>query len=120
MTTTPQTWSDRAFAAIGKLAAQPWSLLLVLLALNALARPYAGITYDARLYSVQVLNQIDPTSYGDDLFFRYGSQDQFSIFSRFAASFVGLFGLEPAFFLLYLVFNSLLILGLKRLVEALI
>src|SRR5438874_1165283 len=100
MTTTPPTWSDRAFEAIGKLAAPPWSLLLVLLAVNALARPYAGITHDARLYSAQVLNQIDPTVYGDDIFFRYGSQDQFSIFSRFVAPVVRLLGLETAFFLL--------------------
>jgi hypothetical protein len=92
----------------------------VLLALNAMARPYAGITHDARLYSAQVLHQIDPQSFGDDLFFRYGSQDQFSIFSRVAAPLVQAIGLESAFFLLYLVFNSLLILACKRLVETLI
>src|SRR5580704_13550837 len=100
MTTAPLTWSDRVCQAIGKLAAQPWSLLCVLLACNALARPYAGITHDARLYSAQVLNQLDPGTYGDDLFFRYGSQDQFSIFSQFAAPFVAILGLETAFFLL--------------------
>src|ERR1700730_11248316 len=120
MTTVPLIWSDRALSAIGRLAARPWSLFCVLLAVTALARPYAGITHDARLYSAQVLNQLDPAAYGDDIFFRYGSQDQFSVFSRFAAPVVGLLGVEPAFFLLYLVFNSLLILGLKRLVEALI
>src|SRR5438128_11066085 len=102
------TWSQRAGQAISKLAARPVSLFLVLVAINALARPYGGIIHDARLYSAQVLHQLDPQTLGDDLFFRYGSQDQFSVFSRFAAPFVDLFGLEPAFFLLYLVFNSLL------------
>src|SRR5437588_4257882 len=120
MATAPPTWSDRTLQALGNLAAQPWSLFCVLLAVNALARPYAGITHDAQLYSVQVLNQLDPGSYRDDLFFQYGSQDQFSVFSRFTAPFVRVVGLEPAFFLLYLVFNSLLILALQRLVEALV
>ncbi len=106
--------------AIAALAARPWSLCCVLLAVNALARPYAGITHDAQLYSVQVLNQLQPNVYADDLFFRYGSQDQFSLFSRCAAPLVALVGLQAAFFLLYLAFNSLLIVALQRLVEALI
>src|SRR4051794_25767600 len=114
MTTAPLPWSDRALQALYSLAARPLSFLLALLAINAVARPYAGITHDARLYSVQVLNLLDPTAYGDDLFFRYGSQDQFSIFSRVVAPGVDWLGLETTFFLLYLVFNSLLILGLKR------
>jgi hypothetical protein len=120
MTTTLPSWSDRANHAIARLAARPWSLFLVLLAVSALARPYAGITLDARLYSAQVLNRLDSGTYGDDLFFRYGSQDQFSIFSWCVAPVVHLLGLQPAFFLLYFLFNSLLILGLKRLVETLI
>lgn len=120
MTTAPPSWSNRAVAALGMLAARPWSLFLALLALNAVARPYAGIIHDARLYAAQVLTQIDPASYGDDLFFRYGSQDQFSIFSRVTAPLVDWLGLEAGFFVLYLVFNSLLILGMKRLVEALL
>jgi hypothetical protein len=113
MTPVPLTWSARAASAILRLAAKPWSLYFLLLAVNALARPYAGITHDARLYSAQVLNQLDPGTFGDDLFFRYGSQDQFSVFSRFAAPFVHVLGAHAGFFLLYLIFNSLLILGLK-------
>jgi hypothetical protein len=120
MTLVPLTWSDRAASAIKSLATKPWCLYFLLLATNALARPYAGITHDARLYSAQVLSQLEPGAFGDDLFFRYGSQDQFSIFSRFAAPFVHVLGAHAAFFLLYLVFNSLLILALKNLVEALI
>ncbi len=92
----------------------------MLLALNAMARPYAGITHDARLYSAQVLHQIDPQSFGDDLFFRYGSQDQFSLFSRLAVPLVKIFGVEISFFLLYLVFNALFFLALQRLIESLV
>ena len=107
MTTTSPTWSDRVCQAIDRLAAQPSLLLCVLLALNALARPYAGIAHDARLYSAQVLHQLEPESYSDDLFFRYGSQDQFSIFSRVAAPIVNLLGLQAAFFAIYFLFNGL-------------
>jgi hypothetical protein len=120
MTPLARTWWGQAAEALRSLAARPGSLFVLLLAVNAVARPYAGITHDARLYSAQVLNLLDPGAYGDDLFFRYGSQDQFSLFSPFAAPFVRGLGLELAFFLLYLTFNSVLILALKRLVEALI
>ena len=41
-------------------AARPGTLFCILLAVNSLARPYAGITHDARLYSAQVLNRINP------------------------------------------------------------
>lgn len=119
MTATP-TWSEQVAQAIGKLAERPGSLLLLLLALNAVARPYSGIIHDARLYSAQALNKLENGLYNDDLFFRYGSQDQFSIFSRCAAPLIGWLGLEAAFFLIYLVFNTLLIIAMKRLVEALL
>lgn len=118
--TTPPTWLDRATDALRNLAARPWSLFLLLLALNALARPYAHFVHDARLYGVQVLNQLENGAFADDLFLRYGSQDQFSIFSRLAAPLAGLLGLELSFFLLYLVFNALLLLSIQRLVERLI
>src|SRR5947209_4344896 len=66
--------------ALRRLAGRPVVLLLVLLAANAVTRPYANIEHDARLYSVQVLNQAERGSFNDDLFFRHGSQDRFSLF----------------------------------------
>ena len=120
MTPTPQTWTTKAFEALRSLAARPASAFLLLLALNAAARPYLGIVHDARLYSAQVLNQVDAGCYADDLFFRFGSQDQFSLFSRLAAPLAGIFGIEPTFFFLYLIFNTLFLFALKRFVERLI
>lgn len=120
METVRPTWMDRVRCRLSVLAARPVLLFVVLLTANALARPYANFAHDARLYSVQVLNQADPGSYDDDLFLRFGSQDQFSIFSRLAAPLAAGFGLEVTFFGLYLVFNSLLILALQRLVSALV
>ena len=109
-----------AAAARGRRAGPPGCLLALLLALNAMARPYGNLAHDARLYSVQVLNQLEGGAYADDLFLRYGSQDQFSIFSRIAAPLAGALGLQAAFFLLYVLSTALFYLALMRLVLALI
>lgn len=109
-----------AAVALARLADRPGCLLALLLALNALARPYANLVHDARLYSVQVLNHLEHGAYNDDLFLRYGSQDQFSIFSCIVAPLVGLLGLRTAFFLLYLLCNTFFYFALIRLVRALV
>jgi hypothetical protein len=118
--TQPRSAMWTASRALGRLAARPGCLLALLLALNALARPYANLAHDARLYSVQVLNQLEDGAYNDDLFLRYGSQDQFSVFSRMVAPLVGAVGLQTAFFLLYVLFTTLFYFALIRLVLALI
>src|SRR3954468_18365318 len=113
------SWGDRAGQLLRELADRPLVLLAVLLAINAVARPYGNIEHDTRLYSVQVLNHVEPGIYNDDLFFRYGSQDRFSIFSKLMAPLVKVLGLEPAFFLVYVVGNVIffwsLILVVRRL-----
>lgn len=116
----PSAWIAKAHDAFAGLAEKPWTLFWLMLAVNTVALPYAGITHDARLYSVQVLNQVEDGAYADDLFFRYGSQDQYSLFSRLAAPLVRWLGLAPAFFVLYLISKSLLIFGMIRLVHTLV
>ena len=121
--TTPRhlfDWITRAEDALIRLADNPWTLFLVLVCINTLAHPYAGITHDSRLYSVQVLNYVEDGTYADDLFFRYGSQDQYSLFSRVVGPLVHVFGLPTAFFLIYLVSKSILIFGMMRLVLTLV
>lgn len=120
MTMDAQTWFDRVRQRCADLAAHPGILFVLLFTANALARPYGGLMHDARLYSVQVLNQVEPGSYEDDLFLKFGSQDQFSFYSRVLAPFVTVFGLETTFFVTYLLFNGLLIFALQRLVLALV
>ncbi len=110
----------RAATVVGRLTHRPGCLLALLLAVNAVARPYANLAHDARLYSVQVLNRLEGGTFADDLFLRYGSQDQFSLFSTLVALPVALLGLRNAFFLLYLGFNALFFLALMRLVLALL
>ncbi|HVS37847.1 MAG TPA: hypothetical protein VMS17_19975 [Gemmataceae bacterium] len=106
---------DQAVAALRELMDRPWSLFFALLAVNAIALPYKGILHDSQLYAVQVMNRVENGVYADDLFFRYGSQDRFSVFSIAAAPLVQVLGLQNAFFLLYLVFNALLLLAAQRL-----
>ena len=64
---------------------RPWPLFFALLAVNAVALPYRGVIHDSQLYAVQVMNRVENGAYADDLFFRYGSQDKFSLFSVVAA-----------------------------------
>src|SRR5450755_3039009 len=113
-------WFDLAAAAVRELMDRPWSLFFALLAVNAVALPYAGIVHDSQLYSAQVLNRVEGGAYADDLFFRYGSQDKYSLFSIAAAPVVRLLGIQTGFFLLYIVFNSLLLLAVQRLLLTLI
>jgi hypothetical protein len=120
MDTTPR-WSlasslDRAAV----LARRPGVLLLVMLALNAVALGYAGFTHDARLYGVQVLNQVEPGSFADDLFFRFGSQDRYSVFSRAVAPAARVLGLPLTFFLLYLVGKTFFLWAVLRLLAAIL
>ncbi len=55
--------------------------LAVIAAAWIAARPYAGLVHDAQFYMVQALNRLAPEAFGSDLFFAYGSQDSFSVFS---------------------------------------
>jgi hypothetical protein len=105
---------------IRRLADHPGTLFALLLALNAIARPCSVTAHDARLYSLQALNQVEHGAYADDVFLSYGSQDQFSLFSRIAGPIVAQLGIRLTFFLFYLVFNTLFLFALFRLVRALI
>src|ERR1700692_1534418 len=113
-------WLTSAADGIRRLADRPWTLVFLLLAMNALGRPASITAHDARLYSLQALNQAEDGAYSDDVFLRYGSQDQFTQFSRLVGPIVAAMGLRTAFFVLYLVFNTLLIFALFRLVRALV
>ena len=55
---------------------------LALLALWLLAYPHQGLTGDAQLYAAQALHALQPDLFDRDLFFRFGSQDAFTVFSH--------------------------------------
>lgn len=64
------------------------------LALWLIARPFQGIWHDGRLYALQALQILNPATFTTDLFLRYGSQDQYSIFSAFYAVAISSWGLS--------------------------
>jgi hypothetical protein len=106
--------------ALRGLSSRPAALFVVLWAVNAMSAPYATFSHDAKLYGMLVLNRISEGRFSDDLFLRFGSQDQYAPFSRVVAPVARLLGVEWTFLLLFLVFNALLVFVMQRLVNALI
>jgi len=92
----------------------------ILFTLNAILWPYLGLVHDARLYALQALNHSQNGRFAQDLFFKYGSQDRFSIFSAFMGPVVSRLGLEMSFWIAYVLFSSLFIYAVVRLIRTLI
>ena len=103
-----------------RLAADPVTLVCLLLAANALVEPYRGLDHDSRLYAVQTLERIHPGSFAGDLYLRYGSQDRYSVFTVLMAPLVQFCGIHVAFFCVYLASKALLFWSLLRLCRVLI
>jgi hypothetical protein len=83
--------SDRVFTA---------AMVMLIAALWLATRPYFGIVQDARFYMLQALHDLHPERFATDLYFQFGSQDRFTIFSRLAAPLIAAFGVGPAAFVL--------------------
>lgn len=106
--------------SLQKLAASPGTLLLTLLALNALFLLYRGRHHDDVLYRAQVVNQVEDGRLAGDLFFRFGSQDNYSAFSRVAAPLAGAIGVPAMFLLLYVAARAVFFWSLIRIVHRLV
>jgi len=78
-------------------------ILMTMAALWLAAHPWRGIWHDSMLYTVQALRRIDPINYGHDLFFLFGSQDAYTLFSPLYASAISLAGLPNAALLLLVI-----------------
>ncbi|MCS6890167.1 MAG: hypothetical protein NZN45_00960 [Rhodovarius sp.] len=72
--------------AIGCLAAAAWLA----------ARPYGGVRHDAIFYLALALARPEPSRFAQDLFFLYGSQDRFSLFTSLYAPLVQALGWAAA------------------------
>ncbi|MGN6528000.1 MAG: hypothetical protein ACTHL8_16560 [Burkholderiaceae bacterium] len=59
-----------------------WYGALLVAALLLAAQPYRGVRHDATLYLGQALIRLDPSWWRSDVYFAFGSQDKYSIFSR--------------------------------------
>jgi hypothetical protein len=78
------------------------ALLFLLFGLWLVARPYTGIWHDSQLYTAQALHRLYPEIYGADIFFRYGSQDGYTLFPALYAWAIRLWGIDQAACLLTL------------------
>ncbi len=120
MTRILATLWQRITDILRDLHARPWSLFCLAFAANSVALPYGNFIHDANLYGVQVLNRVEPGRFAGDLYFQYGSQDKYSLFSLVAAPVVARLGLPAGFFLLYILTNGLFLFALQRFVRAVI
>lgn len=57
---------------------------------------YPGLWHDAILYAAQAIYRLDPVPFAKDLFFAYGSQDGFTVFTPFYALVIAIYGLPTA------------------------
>lgn len=73
-----------------------WVGVSLCILLFVASRPYFGVRHDGILYAAQALRHLHPEVFAGDLFFRFGSQDSFSLFGRAYAAAVGAWGFEPA------------------------
>lgn len=87
------------------------AMVICLLGFWMLRHPFVGIAHDSILYSFQALARLHPDTLGHDIFLRFGSQDQYTIFSPLYAAAIRLFGLEPAAAILTLLSQALFFSG---------
>jgi hypothetical protein len=86
----------------------------------ALIHPYAGITHDGILYLGQALARLKPEIYDQDVFFRWGSQDRYTVFSPIYAWLIVRLGIEHANLLLVALAQALFLGASFFLVRALV
>lgn len=79
-----------------------FGVLSLLFGVWLMGRPYVGIWGDSILYTAQALNSLDPGILGNDIFFKYGSQGDFTLFPRLHAVFIEWLGIEQSAFVLTL------------------
>lgn len=71
-------------------------LVLATAAFFLILHPYLGLVHDARLYTLQALSHLHPALYKNDIFLRFGSQDDYTLFSPIYAWVVNWIDVEPA------------------------
>jgi hypothetical protein len=113
-------WIRRADDVLGILTAHRVLRLAVLLAANAFCMPYGNLFHDAQLYGLQVMNRVAHRAFANDLFLRFGSHEAYTPFPLLAAPIAALLGIEWSFFIFFLVFNTLLIVAIDRVLAALV
>ena len=87
------------------LAQRPLLLFAACFLANAICLPYQGLFHDAELYATQVVHA-DTGRHANDLFFRSGSQSDYTVLPGLLAAPARWLGVEPLFFLAYVLSNA--------------
>lgn len=80
---------------------------VLLLAFWVVAHPWTGLRHDGILYAAQAMLHLQPDVFRGDLFFAWGSQDDYTLFGRIYAAAVAGIGLNHASRLLWAVSQAL-------------
>ncbi|HSR50699.1 MAG TPA: hypothetical protein VLV83_07700 [Acidobacteriota bacterium] len=92
MDNTEGGWDAPASSATPRISNAAWAAGIA--GLWIAVRGYPGLYHDARLYAAQALHRLDPQALQDDLLFRFGTQDAYSVFSYLHAPLVQYLGLD--------------------------
>ena len=118
--------------AVGTVAKQDWwltsrgdsratllCLTLLIATLWMATRPYMGVIHNSQFYTVQALSALLPGRFASDLYFRYGSQDQFTSFTLIYKPVLAALGIAKAAMVLTIVGQVCWIAGLIYLARGL-
>jgi hypothetical protein len=95
--------------------------LLCAVALLWLAtRPYFGTVFDARFYMLEALNELYPARFAQDLYFKFGSQGNFSVFTKLYQPLLPVFGVGTTGIILTIAGQLLWVFALFRLARSLV
>lgn len=83
-------------------------------------RHYFGVVADARFYALEALRELDPARFSHDLYFQFGSQGSFSLFTKFYRPLVSQFGLGAAGMGVAIAGQALWVFGLFMLARSLV
>lgn len=91
-------------------------LFLFIFSLLIITRPYPGVTGDGLFYAIQAINILNPSAFKHDIFFLYGSQDQYTLFTNLYAYLINYLGLGKSSVILEFVGLSLWFIAIAHLV----
>lgn len=78
------------------ISCQPYTVFGLMIATWLISHPWLGIWHDGMLYLGQALHRIHPENYKSELFFRFGSQDDFTLFTPLYAALITAVGIPLA------------------------
>ncbi len=117
-------WQDNFRNRIAALASSldfpDFTFSVILLIVHSILWPYRGLVHDAKLYALQAINHSQGGKFAHDLFFAFGSQDSFSLFSAAMSPLVALLGAANALWVAYMASSMLLIYAEVRLIRRII